>query len=496
MGTNRSTDGMDIVDYESFGAKGDGITDDLPAIREAHEFANANNLPVQSKPGVTYHLGYTSNTAVISTSTDWSTSRFTVDDSDLSRIESHAAPVFEIQPRERAIPLDVPPLRRDQSTTELHPPKDCYVRIEFADRRVYLRKGRNQNDGVPQHDSFILRSDGSIEGPIDWDYPSVSSVEAMPIPDEKLVLHGGVFTTIANRMRQDKGYNYWARNIRVRRSNTEIRGLTHYVTGETEFGHPYNGFLNIHRCADIVLRECFLSGHRIYETIGNAGVPVSMGSYDIVADDVVNFSMIECRMNHITDRSRWGVIGSNFCKNIVLDGCHLSRMDTHMGVSGGYQIRNSTLGHMGINAIGRGALVVENCTLYGPTVVSFRADYGSTWDGTLEIRSCRWTPSCGERVWPAMVGVQNDGTHDFGYPCSMPEEILVDGLEVDDRNHVEDYDGMYLLTNHDEESGTNRPFPYKPTRRIVLRNLKTRSGLEAKLSPNAAIRESVEVIAD
>jgi hypothetical protein len=39
------------VSYEAFGAVGDGVADDLPAIVEAHAFANAHGLPVQAKPG-------------------------------------------------------------------------------------------------------------------------------------------------------------------------------------------------------------------------------------------------------------------------------------------------------------------------------------------------------------------------------------------------------------------------------------------------------------
>ena len=166
-------------------------------------------------------------------------------------------------------------------------------------------------------------------------------------------------------MKQEVGYNYWARNINITRSNTEVDGLTHHVVGETSVGHPYSGFLSVSNCADVTLRNCFATAHKTYSTIGAAGVPVSMGSYDYTANSVVNFAMIKCRMDDITDRSRWGVIGTNFCKNILLEDCTLNRMDTHMGVSGTYVIRRCTLGHAGLNAIGRGLLTVEDSTLYG-----------------------------------------------------------------------------------------------------------------------------------
>jgi len=69
-----------IVTYEAFGAIGDGVNDDLPAICEAHEYANANGFSVKTKPAATYHLGSKALTVIIATDTDWSTSRCTIDD--------------------------------------------------------------------------------------------------------------------------------------------------------------------------------------------------------------------------------------------------------------------------------------------------------------------------------------------------------------------------------------------------------------------------------
>ena len=41
------------VSYEDFGAIGDGVTDDMPAIVKAHEYANTEGLPVRAKDGAT-----------------------------------------------------------------------------------------------------------------------------------------------------------------------------------------------------------------------------------------------------------------------------------------------------------------------------------------------------------------------------------------------------------------------------------------------------------
>jgi hypothetical protein len=86
-----------------------------------------------------------------------------------------------------------------------------------------------------------------------------------------------------------------------------------------------------------------------------------MGTYGYSAGLVVNFRMLGCRMDKIDDRSRWGVIGSNFMKNILLEDCVLSRMDVHQGVSGSYIIRRCTLGYAGLNAAG-GRLVSRSDT--------------------------------------------------------------------------------------------------------------------------------------
>ena len=39
---------MEYITYEMFGAAGDGVQDDMPSIRKAHEEANRLHLPVIS----------------------------------------------------------------------------------------------------------------------------------------------------------------------------------------------------------------------------------------------------------------------------------------------------------------------------------------------------------------------------------------------------------------------------------------------------------------
>ncbi len=481
------------VNYEAFGAIGDGVADDLPAIVAAHAFANTHHLPVVTKPGATYHLGRRALTAQISTDTDWGTSRFIIDDTD---VENSRTSLFAVRSLLPPVKLAIPRLTRDQRRLDTPPPRDCWVQVENTRKRVYIRRGLNQNNGTPQRDCFIVRRDGTIEGDIDWDYATITRVEARPLDESPLVLKGGVFTTTANRLKAEKGYNYWARNITITRSHTTVIGLTHRIVGEGEFGQPYGGFLAASSCAYVTFRDCFVTGHKTYSTIGSAGKPVTMGTYDLAANDVVNFTLSGCRMDNICDSTRWGVIGTNFCKNILLENCTLSRMDTHQGVSGTYTIRGCTLGHAGLNAIGRGTLTVEDTTLNGRSLISLRSDYGSTWEGAVIIRNCRWIPGCGAPVQPYLLNAGNDGQHDFGYPCFMPREITIDGLVIDDRQHPKEYKGPFLFTDPDAGSKTQaaRAFPYHTTEQITLRRVSFLSGQKPQTSPNAAFNARVRVI--
>jgi hypothetical protein len=481
----------DAVTYEAFGAVGDGKTDDLPAICKAHAYANEHSLPVKSNPQATYHLGHQALTAIIQTDTDWATSKFIIDDS--KDVEKSTLPLFDVCSPMKAIPLKIQQLKRGQDHLDLRPASDCLVYVENKNRKLFIRRGSNQNNGRSQSEVFILRQNGSIEGGIDWDYDVVTSVNAQPIDAKPLVIRGGIFTSIANMDHGEKDSGYWERNILIRRSNTEVDGLTHHVTGETDVGQPYGGFLCVQKCANITLRHCKIDGHKTYSKIGNAGKPVAMGSYGYLASYVMNLLMIKCTMDDIQDRSRWGVVASNFIKNFLVEDCVLSRVDVHQGISGKYIIRRSTLGHAGLNATGRGQLIVENSTLYGRHFIRFREDYGSTWDGDVLIKNCRWILKNPIDKSPLIFGTDNDGQHDFGYPCSMPRHIRIDGLDIEDSNPPKGYKGVTFFNDALPASRVGRLSPYRLTETLDVRALKTVSGIPPRISDNPDMAKAIKV---
>jgi hypothetical protein len=232
-------------------------------------------------------------------------------------------------------------------------------------------------------------------------------------------------------------------------------------------------------------------------TIGSAGKPVSMGTYDISVNRALNVSFVNCsQANDIKERSRWGVMGSNFSKNLLLDHCSFSRFDAHQGVANA-TIRNSTLGHAGLNAIGFGTLVVENSTLYGSSLINLRSDYGSTWEGDFIIRNCVFVPACGSPVTATLVNGSYSGQHDFGYTCYLPKQITIDTLRVDDTSHPHNYRGPAIFSNFNP-SFTNasyqEKYPNKKTEKVVLKHVTIASGKPLRVSDNPFLFKDVKVI--
>jgi hypothetical protein len=486
-----------MVSYSDFGAKGNGKTDDIDAIAASHAFANQHNLMVKADEGAKYYIGGKERTAVIQTDTDFGTSAFIIDDTE---VQNHKADVFLVNSSQQTFkPEGITALSRNQEKINISLPGTCLVTVTNAHIRRYIRFGPNQNNGSPQTDIFIVYKNGNVDmnTPIIWDFEEITEISALSIDDKTLTITGGRFTTIANRA--ESKYNYYKRGIAIRRSNVLVDGLEHRVTGEGDHGAPYGGFINISDCSYVTVRNTILTGHKTYRTIGSAGVPVSMGSYDITVNRALNVSFVNCsQTNDINDRTYWGILGSNYCKNLVYDNCTFSRFDAHMGVANA-SIRNSTLGHMGINAIGTGVLTVENTTIQGRSLINLRSDYGSTWEGEFLIRNCVFVPAGGRRSTASLIGGSNSGQHDFGYTCYMPERITIENLHIDDSNHPEDYQGPTIFADFNPQmtdDSYQEKFPYVKTKVIILRKVTTTSGKNLRLSDNTFMFKDVKVDTD
>jgi hypothetical protein len=486
-----------LVRYSDFGARGDGKTDDMDAIAAAHAVANQYVLSVKADEGATYYIGGKNRTAVIRTNTDFGAAAFIIDDTDVQNRNSH---VFLVNSSLRPFkPAGISSIKRNQEKIDLSLPGTCLITITNSNVKRYIRFGANQNNGSSQTDIFMVDKKGKVDmnAPIIWDFDQITDITALPIDETTLTITGGRFTTIANNA--ESKYTYYSRGIAIRRSNVVVDGLEHRITGEGDHGAPYGGFLNISDCAYVTVKNTLLTGHKTYQTIGSAGVPVSMGTYDIAPNRALNLSFVNCRqMNDINDSRYWGILGSNYCKNLVYDKCTFSRFDAHMGVANA-TIRNSTLGHQGINAIGSGTFIVENSTIYSRNLINLRSDYGSTWQGEFIIRNCVFVPVDGRSKGASLIGGSYSGQHDFGYTCYMPQRITFENLKIEDSKHPEEYNGPAIFGNFNSKMTDDsyvELFPYVKTKEVILKNVTTTSGKTLRISDNPYMFKDVKVTID
>lgn len=471
--------------YSEYGAVGDGKTDDLEAIVKAHAAANEAGRKVRADVGATYYIGGANRTAQIQTDTDWGDARFVIDD---TQVENRNAHVFYVSSKLPATPLvDIKTLKKNQKKLDLTLPYPSFIVVADKSTKRYIRYGPNQNDGATQTDVFVVDKKGRVDmkAPIIWDFNQISSMTAYPIDTETLTINGGHFMTIANQA--ESRYTYYSRGIHIARSNVVVNGVQHAITGEVEHGAPYGGFLTISNCSEVTVQNCQLSGHKMYVTIGSANRPVPMGSYDISVNRSTNVTFRNCKQfNDIHDSNLWGIFGSNYSKNITFDAVEFSRFDAHQGVANA-TIKNSTLGHQGINIIGCGRFLIENTKVCGRNFINLREDYGSTWEGDVIIRNCEYVPRNGAPSDAVLINGSYSGQHDFGYTCYMPQKITIDGLIINDLHPVDHYQGpkIFAVFNKDYTSESYREkYPYVLTREVEIRNLTIQSGKKYLISHN------------
>jgi len=484
------------ITYSEFGAIGDGVTDDSDAIIRAHAAANEAGLPVRAEAGATYYIGASTRTALIQTDTDWSDAKFIIDNSQLA-VEDRHSNVFHVASTLSPIPITtITTLRKNQEKLDLSLPYDSFIVVTDNTTMRYIRFGPNQNSGHAQTDVFVVDRNGNVDmkAPIIWDFDNITRMTAYPIDPETLTVRGGHFTTIANQA--ESRYTYYARGLGITRSNVVVDGVYHAVTGELDHGAPYNGFIAISNCTNVLVKNCKLSGRMTYSTIGSAGRSVQMGSYDITVNRSTNVTFKNCsQLNDIHDTRLWGIFASNYSKNITLDSVSFSRFDAHKGVANA-TIKNSVLGHRGMNIIGSGLLLIENTRVYGPNFMYLRDDYGSTWEGEIIIRNSEFIPRGGARSDTVLIGGRNTGQHDFGYTCFMPRKITIDGLVIHDTNPIENYRGPRLFANFNPAFTSDEfveRYPFVITEEVVVSNLTIKSGKPLIISDNPFMFRNVRV---
>ena len=470
------TTNVSVVKYSEFGAKGTGGVDDYEAIVAAHAYANEGGQRVEADKGATYYIGSHRKTAVIKTDVDWKDAKFIIDDRRVSREDSDFW-LFSVRPDRGSYNVKIPEgysLKTTDTNVGLKFDSKVLLHVQDTTKRAYIRYGGNANNGYTLREVIIVDEEGNIDPltPLVFDYDKVTSLTAYPIEDKPLLIQGGEFTTYANVGGNASKWCGYKRGIQVLRSNTTVYNVAHYVEKEPpitdeaskEASCPYSGFLYAQFSTNVLFDSCVVTGHLAYQH----------GTYDIGANLASGVTWKNCtQSNDFEDNTYWGVMGSNFSKNLTFDGCELSRFDAHEGVHNA-TIINSKIG-VCINLVGTGNCLIENVHLSGANnnfFIHLRQDYGSTWNGDITIKNCKMTVKDSHKS--AYVLKADWHQHDFGYECHLPN-LYIDGFEVEFQNGSSYNQNFYIfkkMHNSDLDYRLDEINPLYAPEFITLLNIK------------------------
>ncbi len=433
--------------YNDFGAVGNGITDDFAALKAAHDYANTYGHTVcagdsKGNTKYSYYIGNSGTSSIIiKTDTKWGYANIIIDDSKILPSDpASTTPTFLLEPDHQPRNLSADELAKiknseggiDKTVTKLNfePGYPMMLTVYNSNHKVYIRYGANANSGNDQHELVLIDGEGNLDPttPFLFDYDAVTKIVAYRIDDEPITVSGGIITSIANAA--PRKYTYYHRNITVSRSNVTIDGLEHKITGEGNTGAPYTGFINFRDANNLRVQNSILQAHKTY--VEEEAPFTNMGSYDISGGNANGLYFYNCTQSNFfkegstTEPSSgyWGIMGTNYCKNITYEKSRLSRLDAHAGVYNATIIDSEV---KTISLIGGGLAKIKNSKIYANTVITLRSDYGSLWDGDIDVENLTIVTGSD---YITLVSITYNN-HDFGYPVTFTDKISFKNISVE-----------------------------------------------------------------
>lgn len=490
---NEKTVNVRDVNYEMFGAAGDGKTDDTEAMRKCHEYANKYGHNVSLNRGKSYYVGPMYEHIVIRTNVDFKDAHFIIDDRELTIDDPrHEVNLFKVESDYEWFSLKTkyPELLEKYAgglpitttSLDLNLGYKALIRITDSNRKTFIRYGANENSGSAQHDMIYIDEYGNFDKdtPLLFDYENVTAITIYRADDPAITINGGYFQHRANQC--PSTYSYFGRSFDIRRSNLTVQNITYDITDERTGkyeGEPYNSFLRPENCVNVLFKDCYLDAHRTYWSVGSGGKEVGMGSKSISVANAHNIVLDHCIQTNLfdekgnVDSDLWAIMSSNYCKNIYFYDCELSRFDAHAGIYNA-TIKGGKLGM--IRIVGDGLLTVEDVDFHAlnsaNTIISMREDFGSFWKGKIIIKDvCSYTQGSGDVTLIAGHWYN----HNFGYTIALPSEIIIDNFRIDSKTKSANVFGNTFsseLTNgmSDTVNGEPNVNPPSPPGKIIIRN--------------------------
>ena len=374
-----------------------------------------------------------------------------------------------------------------------------------SNARKYVRWGYADGQVHTQEEIVVIEADGTIDPstPFLIDYEKVTKVRVMSLDNaEPITIKNATITTLSTKV--NKAGNI-TRNIIVNRPYTTVEGIKHKIEGEYEgvnigmlagetrtpikydeslgywvpakgytgdrynvydpsgnkytgkdivlmSGVTYTGIINVSFSEGVTVKDCEFQAHMYYGS----------GTYDLNLYNANNVTFLNCIQTNFFDETRgptyanlsrcWGVMGSNYCKNLNFEGCKLTRFDAHCGV---YNASMKNCDVSLIRLIGGGNFTLDNVNFYfvqGGAPIQLREDYGGTFNGDLVVKDCKiYTTQA------SIAGLISAPTAnwDFGYETYFPN-VYIDNLQL-----MNAQTELQILANEKDEYSSSNKFPYR-----------------------------------
>ena len=520
---NTSVNVRDIY-YSDFGAvSGDGKCD-FEAFRACHEYANQWGHSVKAEKNAVYYFGkgMGSKAIWIRTDTDWNGCRFIIDDGIIDpRVDpeyQHALFIISTDKAAETVPItnfmhvtkDNPWIDEgDNVTTNIGwaPGEACMLSITSYEKKQFIRYGPNEDTGNWQREIILVDAEGNIDPstPLQWSYTQVDTVYKYSINERPITVGNVIVETYFNNAPSE--YTYYARNIKINRSNATVENVTWEITharGDT--GAPYNGLISAEFCHNATVRNYTYEKPPQFYTETATASNVVMGTYGLSATNVNQIIWDGINQTDIRDDMgvphTKGATGSNYCKNMILKNSKMSLFDAHKGTYNATLMDSEVVS---LNMIGEGRLLLDNVRLIGGDEgysIGLRQDYGATWQGSVEIVDC-----VVEVTTANNYNLFKSGSYpvnwDFGYTCYFPQVVIIDNLKFEDMYGNVRTDVTLTYTNFlavhktqdislpENQGGVKNP--YMPTKEIIIRNC---PGLKLKLHNTPMFKDTKLFIDD
>ena len=334
------------------------------------------------------------------------------------------------------------------------PGRKMLVYLKSTDRKIYYRYGSNASNGVAINEIILVDEFGNVDPttPVQWDYDNLTTVTAYAVDTDAIKVSGldasGVinssFESYVNNSTEQSipKYTSCTRNIAIQRSNATVEGIQRYFTEEasTDSNERYAyTFIDVQWCSKATVKDMIVRNHNNQK----AEDGINQGSYEFSGGDANAVSWINCRtVNMFSDSSAGaliaypeyrGLFGTNRIRNMYLEDCYLNSFDAHTGAYN-VEIVNSTFEHM--NFIGGGQITLKDVTVYSSknygSALNFRTDYGSTWNGDLDIDGLTIMYSTESSYKPSRITLFYGSYVDqyWGMDTYTPQNVTINDFHV------------------------------------------------------------------